>query len=95
MSRRRASRERLLQVLYQYAIGGEWPDLTALRSRFGDPETGGAGAEDDAFTAEVLAALESRIDEVDALIDAAARNWRRSGRCWRMTASFLSPRAGW
>ena len=86
MSRRRASRERLLQALYQYALSGEWPELATLRSRFSEAEAGGAGEEDAAFTAEVAAALAARLDEVDACIDRAARNWRLE----RMAAVDLS-----
>ena len=86
MSRRRASRERLLQALYQYAIAGEWPDPAALRGRFGAPEEGGTAAEDAPFTARLAAALQQRADEIDGLIDAAARNWRLD----RMAAVDLS-----
>lgn len=50
---RRASRERLLQALYQLRVGGEWQGVEALRASFPDerllPAKGGAGEEDEAL----------------------------------------------
>lgn len=84
MSRRRSSRARLLQALYQYQVSGVWPELTELHVHFaGDA---GAAAQDAGFTQQVSAALRERIEEIDGLIEAASRNWRLD----RMAAVDLS-----
>lgn len=84
MSRRRTSRARLLQALYQFALCGQWPELSQLHEQF----TGSAkGPDEDAeFTQQVLTALRERLVEIDGLISAASRNWRVD----RMAAVDLS-----
>lgn len=84
MSRRRSSRARLLQALYQYQVSGLWPELTELHVHFA-PEKQTAG-EDAGYTEQVLTALRERIEEIDGLIEAASRNWRLD----RMAAVDLS-----
>jgi len=74
MSRRRSSRARLLQALYQYGLSGQWPTLAELDVHFASPEH--EATEDASFTGKVMEALEERIDEIDDLITAASRNWR-------------------
>jgi N utilization substance protein B len=84
MSRRRASRERLLQALFQFHLTHGWPELSALHQHFVADEAD--LAEDAGFTLEVLVALRTRIDEVDDLLRAASKNWRLE----RMAAVDLS-----
>ncbi len=84
MSRRRSSRARLLQALYQYGLSGQWPTLSELDVHFASPEH--EATEDAAFTGQVMEALQERIDEIDNLITAASRNWRLE----RMAAVDLS-----
>ncbi len=83
MSRRRGSRARLLQALYQYQVSGRWPELSELRAHFSEPE---AGEVDPELVGQVYAALRGRIAEVDELIEAASQNWRLD----RMAAVDLS-----
>ncbi len=84
MSRRRSSRARLLQALYQFGLSGQWPTLSELDVHF-VPSSEGA-PEDVEFTGQVLAALQERIGEVDELITSVSRNWRLE----RMAAVDLS-----
>jgi transcription antitermination protein NusB len=74
MSRRRSSRARLLQALYQFGLSGHWPELSELDVHFAPAHQG--SAEDVEFTGQVLAALRERIQEIDDLITSASRNWR-------------------
>lgn len=83
MHARRASRERLLQALYQSRISGEWslqsPLPLALPAASDDEESGQGDAEareDAAFAARVTETLDHRRDEIDILIEDASRNWR-------------------
>ncbi len=74
MSRRRSSRARLLQALFQYGLSEQWPALAELTVHFVSEES--APAEDMEFTEQVFAALQERIAEIDGLIESASRNWR-------------------
>jgi N utilization substance protein B len=84
MSRRRSSRARLLQALYQYQLSHQWPELSDLHVHFA--RSADAPAEDTEFTEQVLSALRERLAEIDGLIAAASRNWRLD----RMAAVDLS-----
>jgi len=84
MSRRRLSRARLLQVLYQFQVSGTWPDLSEVQGHFARSDKG--PSEDGDFTLQVFTALRERIAEIDGLINAASRNWRLE----RMAAVDLS-----
>jgi N utilization substance protein B len=84
MSRRRSSRARLLQALYQFGLSGLWPELSQLHAHF--DESASPLAEDADFTGQVFTALQSRLVEIDALIQDASRNWRLD----RMAAVDLS-----
>lgn len=74
MSRRRSSRARLLQALYQFGLSGHWPALSELDVHFAPAQSG--PAEDVEFTGQVLEALQERLEEIDDLITSASRNWR-------------------
>lgn len=84
MSRRRFSRARLLQALYQFHLSGQWPELSELHEHFAGSAKG--PAEDEDFARQVLTALRERLAEIDGLINAASRNWRLD----RMAAVDLS-----
>lgn len=84
MSRRHSSRARLLQALYQFHLSGQWPDLADLHVHFLAEDQ--APAEDAEFTQQVFAALQSRLAEVDELVETASKNWRLD----RMAAVDLS-----
>jgi N utilization substance protein B len=84
MSRRRSSRARLLQALYQFGLSGHWPELSQLHAHF--DESASPLAEDADFTGQVFTALRERLAEVDGLITDASRNWRLE----RMAAVDLS-----
>lgn len=84
MSRRRSSRARLLQALYQFGLSGHWPELPQLHEHF--DESASPPVEDAEFTGLVLTALQERLAEIDGLITDASRNWRLD----RMAAVDLS-----
>ena len=86
MSSRRASRERLLQVLYQYQVAGQWTDLAVLQQAFPGAGREGSSPEDEPFLSQLHAALQERRSEIDRLIEEASRNWRLA----RMAAVDLS-----
>lgn len=73
MKARRASRQLVLQAIYQYRISGTWESLAHLRESFGDSEE---VAEDASFTALLSQTVMARLDEIDAHIEGASRNWR-------------------
>ena len=76
MSSRRASRERLLQSLYQQRVGGQWTDLDTLREAFSILPDLPDSPEDEPFFRLVHEALQDRSREIDQLIEEASQNWR-------------------
>jgi N utilization substance protein B len=76
MRARRAARERLLWSLYRYQITGQWAPPEELRRHFDDADPLLAGPVDQDYVEELDRTLQSTLDEIDALIEQASRNWR-------------------
>lgn len=72
MGSRRHAREQALQLLYQVDVVEE--DADAAMRRFWEVEP--ADPDDMAFARKLVAAVNKRRDEIDALITAASTNWK-------------------
>jgi len=72
MGRRREAREAALQILYELEFNEEGPEPVLLRRKKEKP----ASAEAAAYTAWLVRGVAGRREEIDGLIQAAAKNWR-------------------
>lgn len=73
MKRRHKARRWVLQILYAWEIQDRPLSLSDEAERFFARRKIAAGTR--AFAEEILAALESNMNEIDILVDQAAENW--------------------
>jgi N utilization substance protein B len=79
MGNRRKAREIALQVLYQLDVQDKLSDEQALGlfwQHFAKTEDGDADEASRAFADELVRGVKSRLEEIDALLTRASRNWR-------------------
>lgn len=77
MSSRHRSRERALQMIFQWEASGDPPERV-VETYWGSlaSETAGAAAQEDAFAEKLLRGVSAQADALDALIRKHSDNWR-------------------
>lgn len=73
MRRRHKARRWVLQILYAWEIQDRHESLSDEAERFFGRRKIASGTRD--FAQEILAALESNVDEIDMLVNQVAENW--------------------